>query len=228
MVQGPETATCIQCGYTLLGLVEPVCPECGRRYDPQDESTFVTPSSGPSWRSWSGAPKAWHTIACLFCLIAFLVPLSAPAAYGSLWPCTFATIAFVAAPALFVNYLVRAIATRCDAHHPKPQRLGPWLMMPSCFIVFLSALLTGWPLQVRFSVSRAAFEKAAPRVDNVQRETIGAYFVVEGYTRPYGAVFVIEYVWLDTYAFVRSVSGPPPRRIIRDLGNGWYAIKEPP
>ena len=36
----PPEARCLTCGYLLRGLPEPVCPECGRRFDPLDAATF--------------------------------------------------------------------------------------------------------------------------------------------------------------------------------------------
>ncbi len=36
---------CLDCGYDLRHLTEPRCPECGRPFDPGDESTFHVPFS---------------------------------------------------------------------------------------------------------------------------------------------------------------------------------------
>jgi hypothetical protein len=36
----PDNARCLGCGYELRGLPEPVCPECGRAFDPGDPKTF--------------------------------------------------------------------------------------------------------------------------------------------------------------------------------------------
>jgi len=38
----PSVARCLGCGYELRGLPEPVCPECGRVFDPTDPTTFDT------------------------------------------------------------------------------------------------------------------------------------------------------------------------------------------
>ena len=44
----PSTARCLRCGYFLRGLPTPVCPECGRAFDPADASTYdLRP---PDWR----------------------------------------------------------------------------------------------------------------------------------------------------------------------------------
>src|SRR5689334_6297711 len=42
-------ARCLDCGYSLRGLPESRCPECGRRFDPDDPVTFDT--GRPMWRS---------------------------------------------------------------------------------------------------------------------------------------------------------------------------------
>ncbi|MGE0480990.1 MAG: hypothetical protein AB7Q17_11015 [Phycisphaerae bacterium] len=36
----PEHARCRGCGYLLRGLAAPICPECGRKFDPADATTY--------------------------------------------------------------------------------------------------------------------------------------------------------------------------------------------
>ena len=36
----PNAAVCAGCGYSLRGLPKPVCPECGRAFDPDDPRTL--------------------------------------------------------------------------------------------------------------------------------------------------------------------------------------------
>jgi len=44
----PAAARCLSCGYLLRGLPTPVCPECGRIFDPSNAATYdVRP---PDWR----------------------------------------------------------------------------------------------------------------------------------------------------------------------------------
>ena len=46
----PERKRCLGCGYILDGLPEPRCPECGRGFDPKDDTTyFVGLRSGRSF-----------------------------------------------------------------------------------------------------------------------------------------------------------------------------------
>ncbi len=37
----PHDAICINCDYPLCNLPEQRCPECGRRFDPTDENSFM-------------------------------------------------------------------------------------------------------------------------------------------------------------------------------------------
>ncbi len=45
----PAGARCSKCAYLLRGLPEPVCPECGQRFDPSDSASFTL---APRWRRW--------------------------------------------------------------------------------------------------------------------------------------------------------------------------------
>ncbi len=47
-----ENARCLTCEYQLQGLPEPVCPECGRSFDPADPCTFDTRPDGWRRRRW--------------------------------------------------------------------------------------------------------------------------------------------------------------------------------
>jgi hypothetical protein len=48
----PEHARCLGCGYMLRDLPEPVCPECGRSFDPADPTTYDSSPPGARKRLW--------------------------------------------------------------------------------------------------------------------------------------------------------------------------------
>lgn len=56
----PEHARCRGCGYLLRGLMAPLCPECGRTFDPVDESTYALGPRRPLRRfvAWVGVLMA--------------------------------------------------------------------------------------------------------------------------------------------------------------------------
>ena len=56
----PSTARCRGCDYLLRDLPAPVCPECGRAFDPHDPTTYETRPPGWRRRQWMrrGAPVA--------------------------------------------------------------------------------------------------------------------------------------------------------------------------
>jgi hypothetical protein len=40
MNPSPDNRFCLDCGYSLRGLLDPRCPECGRVFDPADPKTW--------------------------------------------------------------------------------------------------------------------------------------------------------------------------------------------
>ena len=49
----PETACCRGCEYLLYGLPEPICPECGRSFDPLDARTYDRSTGRKRLRRWA-------------------------------------------------------------------------------------------------------------------------------------------------------------------------------
>ncbi len=48
----PEAARCLKCGYLLRGLPTPVCPECGRTFEPADPATYDIRPPGRRRKKW--------------------------------------------------------------------------------------------------------------------------------------------------------------------------------
>ncbi|MCC6679048.1 MAG: hypothetical protein IT436_18135 [Phycisphaerales bacterium] len=46
----PADSRCLGCRYPLEGVVDPRCPECGRAFDPDDESTVYVPGRHTWWQ----------------------------------------------------------------------------------------------------------------------------------------------------------------------------------
>lgn len=83
----PDTAVCLHCGYSLRGLPENVCPECGKAFDPaepttwrdtsQPEPSFLQTDISPWLFGWPGPPsRPALTIIAAACAIAVTVDSS--------------------------------------------------------------------------------------------------------------------------------------------------------
>jgi hypothetical protein len=68
MLNMPDNARCLQCGYLLRGLREPRCPECGRVFAPEDPATYATT---PRRSRWLAAARI-----AVYAVNALLVPVS--------------------------------------------------------------------------------------------------------------------------------------------------------
>jgi predicted RNA-binding Zn-ribbon protein involved in translation (DUF1610 family) len=67
----PPEARCWTCGYSLRGLPECICPECGRAFDPADSGSFDTRPPGARRRKWIQRSAA---IACVLLIAIGLAP----------------------------------------------------------------------------------------------------------------------------------------------------------
>jgi hypothetical protein len=67
----PESATCLNCGYSLRGLTEPRCPECGVPFRPESPSTFRW---GPPSAPWYARSRVYLAIVTAVTVVAVSFP----------------------------------------------------------------------------------------------------------------------------------------------------------
>lgn len=169
----PEDAHCLGCSYSLRGLPEHVCPECGRAFDPKDPSTYRRGTWVPYWRRWAGPPKAWHILLAVVVTLGLLQAYSEPG-YSSVLPtaggvcCLFMPSGVLALAVLTLSSGARLVATvldsmraRLDRDRPPKAHAARWAVLPLCLLVLVSASVTRWPLYARFHLSRTALERTA-------------------------------------------------------------------
>lgn len=181
----PDGAVCLQCGYSLRGLPEAVCPECGETFDPADPTTFKEMTLSPWWYRAARPPKAGARTVMILLTVALLLDISSP---GS--SVDFAVLCFtvpavgITIVVLLVDYCVRLLAVRkvrvagamqMDPDHQRRHRWH-WRVLPLCLALILAALVYPWPAWIRFHLSRPAFEAVVAREDKCRRaEVVGLY-----------------------------------------------------
>lgn len=242
--QLPDTAICLQCGYSLRGLVETRCPECGRAFDPNDSTTFG-PAARAKWlQAWAGPPPRWHIYGIVVFTLLLLLEISRPGWLKTPPGASFSLLSFVVAVAnpilpmvLALDYLVRVLVLWEDRREgrtgrTKPSRVGlrRWLVTPLCLLLIYTATVHLWPLRGRFYLSRPAFERAARACLQGQEpgkgpRWIGLYHVrrIAGY-RPGTVVFEIEAgaKGIDAVGFVYDPRKPSVRRYGPCIARNWY------
>jgi len=236
-----ENARCLWCGYPLQGLPGPVCPECGRSFDPDDQSTYDHPWIPPSWRIWAKPPRTWHALCVVTITLVALENISTTGALirSQSWilPCA-ASFTCAAVPMLFVvvcNYLIRLFAVRNDCERSsadkarkRHDRKWRWLVTPVCLAVIGSALIRPWPLYVRFYLSRPALEQAAQKV-LAQPQTIlgsrwiGLYYIEQFELASTGCVqFHTGRTLAGRVGFEYDPKGGTASQTMRRLAADWY------
>ncbi len=74
----PDDARCLDCGYRLKLLTGPLCPECGRPFDPQDRRTYKCPADRGKWSRLSHPSGNWHVGLSIVLALIVLEDLSVP------------------------------------------------------------------------------------------------------------------------------------------------------
>ncbi len=238
----PETARCLVCEYPLRGLPTPVCPECGRAFDPSDPKTFRVGPRPPWWQRRENPPGVWHAVLTVAVSLILLDGRSRPAGamgnFVSAWCC----IVLAAAPILLATYglhtvvvLVCRSSTAVAPHTGRRRRLR-WIVLPVCLALVLSALPWNWPLFVRFACSRSAMEREARQALSrsatglapTMRGRVGLYWVdqvVVDATVPCAYLFTDSGV-LAPIGFAWCPSGPSPECVDVNLPAGWYVHED--
>jgi hypothetical protein len=211
---------CLGCSHPLKGVSEPVCPECGSRFDPSDSRT-VGESPFPLRRSIARLAKAIGFVCGLVLVLEILL-----SAWGGsdllVW-----LIALSIAPVMLVGLVLSLI----------PALFLTWrwrIVGVATPLVLASVLFTDWPFRTLFEAHRARFDAAVAAIEasgalpngglqigpypilSVQRTPDGNLgFQVSGGSG--GGVFLVHpspsgtFLWWNTNWY-------------EDLGGGWWRV----
>lgn len=236
-VQVPSDAVCLQCKYHLYGLPEPRCPECGRAFDPPDNTTYRCAET-PRWAYWAQPPH--RLMSLLAIVLACLVIEDASKPY----PFNLSTIGLGLVVSTFtgLDWLMRIWAlSNHTARNEAPLhrlRIRPrrhWAVLPLCVTLMASTLVSHWPLQLRFRLSRPAFERASeilcdPKSTALPSKWVGLYWIDGADLMPSGeVVFSIGWRFLTEVGFVHippTVTNPDTPRG-KPVVENWFAFSRP-
>ncbi len=164
-----RNSSCLDCGYTLTGLTDPRCPECGRAFDPADPDSYWHPDR-VRFRpvDWSSPPSLTANRVFAFFTFVILIGASEPVNFRYGWV---ACILFPALPIMVPILIVWAGKMHtCHTEGGAPDRpddghsrffSARWLTIPVCVALCLStATARPWPMLLRFGISQSSFERA--------------------------------------------------------------------
>lgn len=189
----PKTAKCQKCGYSICALPTLRCPECGHEFDPLDPRSYVD-TSRQWWHLWLHPPSRISTTLAVAVIALYVFEESAPGDR---------VLVFI--PYLFLvliwDYMMRLVSFTCAYCQTesgyrklfvKKHRIR-WMIVPLCLAIALLAMLTEWPMKLRFSISERAFAREAsnlpPNVTFRENVRIGLYHISVVERLPSGEVF---------------------------------------
>lgn len=237
-VKVPDTAQCQNCRYLLRGLPNPICPECGHPFDPEDPDSYHDPARPK--RSLlrrlikAITPDGPHGLVD----VSLIAGLTLAVVLESLWmqfiiyrepmpslcclipglPITSSLLAGVIFDFVWrVRVLVRARRTGDSRilHNFKEGRTR-WRWAIACIVIWFVTTVYPWPAYLRFyaswpSLRREAQALLAGEGNRAAWRRIGLYDVEMIYGMHRGVVFFQVGHSLDMrYGFAYRPNGPPP------------------
>ena len=144
---------CLGCGHPLKSVTEPVCPECGRGFDPSEPRTFGK-SPFPLRRAVARLAKAIVVVSVVMLGVEIL--LSALTGSDLLFDFL---VAIAIAPVMLVGFVLALV----------PALPLSWRWRAAGIaapFVLASVPLTSWPFRVVFETYRGAFDAAVAQIES--------------------------------------------------------------
>lgn len=166
----PDTAVCLHCGYSLRGLPENACPECGKAFDPANPATWRDTSSLRPvwlWRHWAGRLPLWHK---LLTVVATLILLNVISCLPYRDVDGLQLLLLIIGPSLLLglllSYCLRARANRvCRlAEETRGSRSRTIRVCVSLLMVALVLAPSAVPMSIRVTLSMPILEYKAYRI----------------------------------------------------------------
>lgn len=232
----PVTSWCLECDYSLAGLTENRCPECGRVFDPADPDTMRTAQTPGKIARWLMQPPKWPShVAAGVAAVVLLASTMAPGGYTPL-----TSISVAVWLVLLPGWLLRVIAAtfililyrRRD--RPTLSDRIRWLVVPAVFLVSLGLVTTHIPLRGAFIISRPFMNSLAQSVMGNQSQAhspqwVGVYHATDIESTPWGMMFTVSGNGHSSsgFAFIRTMpSDGLPQSKMKSLGRGWYSWED--
>jgi hypothetical protein len=232
-VEQSLVARCLMCDYSLRGLPENRCPECGRAFDPDDPRTMnMGREPGKLARLWLRPPGRLLNGLILANALLTLAAFSGPAPYFLLVLLCFA--AWLGLGGLWMLRLVVGLIVAWRYRQPTFRQAITWrryAVAPAILAVTVVLAIAQIPWHIGYLFSRPWMDSFAKEVmqspgNPRQFALVGVYPVDRVEKLVHGMRFrVADSDFLDTAGFAYSPDGPPAvigEDTYQPLGDGWY------
>lgn len=242
-----ETAVCLNCRYMLRGLESPVCPECGRQFDPSNPITYTHRSHRDICYRWIHPPRNWLRYILIGWAVVVLLLATDPGspiydvpsvliAGPNYWVRSVPTIRL----SLAMGFICLAIALQHAAMRklrkrsrklgvaPPDSPLMKWWWAPLCVSLVLSIAVYSWPIWIGFQLSRSSLEAVAKRqlaigTGKLGRQNCGIYSL-DG-VLIYPLEHDVAFLSVDGKRYSGFIYSPDPtweRDFAHRLGKHWH------
>lgn len=170
LVELPDTACCLRCGYALRGLPETRCPECGHPFDPLDPPTFRDPARRRRHGLGQLRPVYWRELVCVWSTALALAWLCTNLRWAVALPDFNAQVIIITGLGVGYAfawglwwYAIWRRRARPDLLSGFKQRRKRFHRLQWGIALYLFTLLYPWPVALRFLPQLPAFSAYAER-----------------------------------------------------------------
>ena len=171
-------------------------------------------------------PRMWSIVLTVLVTLWVLEDASSQVAFPPFTICFMPLIGGL----LVVNYLFRLCWCPPPGWGHDPESCEPWrwFVLPVAVAVIFSTTFSPWPMFLRFSLSRSAFEAKVAELHRTGEDQgpqrVGLYWIDRIFVWPNGYVgFQTGASIIDPVGFSYDPSPSPPSRYNQPLGGDWYA-----
>lgn len=229
----PHGAECLGCQYPLVGVAEPVYPECGREFNPHDRTTYGPKPTGPTMAWASHGPGLVTLAACGVAVVAWLLAFSTPLRRPP-WLLLAVLFSFLLASSFATRLLLSPFAAGSVSAWLAAIRRDwwRWLAVPLAGLLCLMVVYAhvGW--WMRWTISRPSMDRLAADVRAGRQVAANSWHgaICVGDARVVGsevhAQLDIDGNGLSDFTvLIHSPAGPPtvPFRVaLQPIDGGWY------
>ena len=227
---------CLECNYSLRGLPDQRCPECGRTFDPGDPRTMnMGRPIGRGLRCCLRPVGRVHLGLTILSALLLLAGASSPAGYFLVLSA--GMVGFLLLGSWWFFRLAVATAVAGFYRQPGPHRATHpswWLWAPSVALGTVLLLMLDVPAEATFRLSRPAMDRLARDVLATPARTepdrwIGLYPARNIRVSDAGFQFEMRYGFLDWSGLLYSPDRTPPSRFktsYHALDGGWFSWTE--
>jgi len=228
----PESACCWGCGYSLRGLGENRCPECGRGFEPGEPRSYRLPGRAPAWVAWMAKAPGRVLISVYAVWAASALIASSETTNSGMLAIAVGVSAFLIGLTWVLHAVFALVSHRayrlCSTEFRRDWHR--WFAFPMIVGAVIAIAYARIPLDARFLISLPWFDDLADRATSENAATLGGrwvglFYVYDISVEENGVYFNVFSGSIGTARFSRQ-KAKPFSSDVHTVWRDWYFYQD--